>query len=183
MDLYACFLIPAYTLLYAGGAKWFTTNFSVLAASGLDRFVGCLYWGILLGAYFLVMLVLIGRTLERRRDLWWLTALACVCLVTALLLPYMPDHLPGIAYLHVLLAFGSCVLMMLVLLLVLLRCRRQEGERYDALLRRWGGIVIGSVLLFVPRGIVSSAQEVFFAISAALLVRRLWLYRCEEHGI
>ena len=31
LDLFACFLIPAYTLLFAGSRAWFSTNFSVIA--------------------------------------------------------------------------------------------------------------------------------------------------------
>ena len=41
----------------------------------------------------------------------------------------------------------------------------------------WLGIVLGSALLFAAAGMVSSALEVFFTISASLLVRQLWLRR------
>ena len=40
LDLFACFLIPAYTLLFAGSVEWFGTNFSVIAVTGEDH-----YWG------------------------------------------------------------------------------------------------------------------------------------------
>ena len=46
-----------------------------------------------------------------------------------------------------------------------------------ALLAAWLGIVLGSALLFAAAGMVSSALEVFFTISASLLVRQLWLRR------
>ena len=36
---------------------------------------------------------------------------------------------------------------------------------------------LGSALLFAAAGMVSSALEVFFTISASLLVRQLWLRR------
>ena len=35
IDLTACFLIPAYTLLFAGSRQWFSTNFSVIAVMGV----------------------------------------------------------------------------------------------------------------------------------------------------
>ena len=37
LDLFACFLIPAYTLLFAGSVEWFGTNFSVIAVTGKDH--------------------------------------------------------------------------------------------------------------------------------------------------
>lgn len=82
LDLFACFLIPAYTLLFAGSVEWFGTNFSVIAVTGKDHYWGFVYWGLIAG---------------------------------------------------------------------------------------------GSGLLFLLAGMVSSALEVFFTITAALLTRRIWL--------
>ncbi|MCI9264863.1 MAG: hypothetical protein HFF06_09830, partial [Oscillospiraceae bacterium] len=56
LDLTACFLIPAYTLLFAGSLRWFSSNFSVIAVTGEDHYRGFVYWGLLAGGYFLVML-------------------------------------------------------------------------------------------------------------------------------
>ena len=50
LDFFACFLIPAYTLLFAGSVQWFGTNFSVIAVTGPDHYRGFVYWGILAGA-------------------------------------------------------------------------------------------------------------------------------------
>ena len=49
LDLFACFLIPAYTLLFAGGVEWLGTNFSVIAVTGKDHYWGFVYWGALAG--------------------------------------------------------------------------------------------------------------------------------------
>ena len=57
LDLFACFLIPAYTLLFAGSRAWFSTNFSVIAVTGPDHYRGFLYWGVLAGGYFFLMLM------------------------------------------------------------------------------------------------------------------------------
>ena len=40
LDFFACFLIPAYTLLFAGSVQWFGTNFSVIAVTGPDHYRG-----------------------------------------------------------------------------------------------------------------------------------------------
>ena len=183
LDLFACFLIPAYTLLFAGSVEWFGTNFSVIAVTGEDHYWGFVYWGVLAGGYFAVMLTKLALILPRlwqRIAVCLLTLLACLALGYALAIPYLPDDFPGFASLHVVLAAGACVLLMLALLLVLLLLYRRGPERYRPLLVRWGLIAGGSGLLFLLAGLVSSALEVFFTITAALLTRRLWLTAGEE---
>jgi len=182
LDLYSCFLIPAYTLLYAGGSRWFSTNFSVLAAGTVWRFFGCLSWGVLTGLYYLIMVRRIGRRLERSRLIDGLTAVACVTLVAALLLPYAPERLPRQAQMHVILAFSACVLMMLVLLLILLQLRgRLPG--WGRLFRWWCTIAAVSLLLLAAAGKVTSVLEIWFVITTAQLVRAIWLHRTAEREI
>lgn len=178
LDLFACFLIPAYTLLFAGSMEWLGTNFSVIAVTGKDHYWGFVYWGALAGGYFAVMLTKLALILPRlwqRSAVCLLALLACLALGYALAIPYLPDDFPGFASLHVVLAAGACVLLMLALLLVLLSLYRDSPENYRLLLVRWGLIVGGSGLLFLLAGMVSSALEVFFTITAALLTRRIWL--------
>lgn len=178
LDFFACFLIPAYTLLFAGSVQWFGTNFSVLAVTGPDHYRGFVYWGILAGSYFFVMLSRLAFTLPARwmRTLSRLLALCAVLsLAYALAIPYLPAYFPKYAALHVLLAAGACVLLMLALLVVLLALRRTDPARWRRPLRGWGLIVAGSALLFLIPMMVSTALEVFFTISAALLIRRTWL--------
>lgn len=178
LDLFSCFLIPAYTLLFAGSVEWLGTNFSVIAVTGKDHYWGFVYWGALAGGYFAVMLTKLALILPRlwqRSAVCLLALLACLALGYALAIPYLPDDFPGFASLHVVLAAGACVLLMLALLLVLLSLYRDSPENYRLLLVRWGLIVGGSGLLFLLAGMVSSALEVFFTITAALLTRRIWL--------
>ena len=178
LDLFACFLIPAYTMLFAGSVEWLGTNFSVIAVTGKDHYWGFVYWGARAGGYFAVMLTKLALILPRlwqRSAVCLLALLACLALGYALAIPYLPDDFPGFASLHVVLAAGACVLLMLALLLVLLSLYRDSPENYRLLLVRWGLIVGGSGLLFLLAGMVSSALEVFFTITAALLTRRIWL--------
>lgn len=182
LDLYACFLIPAYTLLFAGGERWLDTNFSVLAVLGVGQFWGFVLWGVLLAAYFLVMLILICRTLERRRVVVAIAVLACLALGGAMLLPYIPERFPAAAEWHVVLAFSACVMLMLALLLILLRCRRESAACRE-LIWSWLAIAVFSGGLLVAAGKVSSALEVWFVITTTLLVRALWLRRAAERDI
>lgn len=178
LDFFACFLIPAYTLLFAGSVEWFGTNFSVIAVTGPDHYRGFVYWGILAGSYFFVMLSKLAYTLPLRWErvvVRLLTVCAVLSLAYAVAIPYLPAYFPKYAALHVALAAGACVLLMLALLTVLLALRRTDPARWRRPLRGWGLIVVGSAVLFLIPMMVSTALEVFFTISAALLARRVWL--------
>ena len=106
-----------------------------------------------------------------------MTALGSLSLGYALIIPYLPDHFPRYATLHVLLAALACVLLMGALLVTLLALRREERGKWQGPFRTWWGIVAGSGILFFIPGMVSTALEVFFTISAALLTRHIYL-RC-----
>ena len=183
LNFVACFLIPVYTIAFAGSTEWFGSNFSVIAVTGWDHYRGFLYWGLLAGSYFFVVVNRLAFSLPghwARLGVSWLVLTACLALGYALAIPYLPDYFPRFAALHVGLAAGACVLLMLALLIVLLTLRRNQPERYHGLLAAWCLIVLGSAVLFWIPQMVSSALEVFFTISAALLARKLYLIRQGE---
>ena len=155
LDLFACFLIPAYTLLFAGSRAWFSTNFSVIAVTGPDHYRGFLYWGVLAGGYFFLMLMKLASILRSRvaqTAAILLTLAACLSLCYALAIPYLPEQFPRYADLHVILAALACVLLMLALLVALLALYRRQPDRYVPLLRAWFIIVgICGVLFLIPR--------------------------------
>ena len=172
LNFFSCFLIPVYTISFAGSTEWFGSNFSVIAVTGWDHYRGFLYWGLLAGSYFFVVVNRLAFSLPgqwARLAVSWLVLAACLALGYALAIPYLPDYFPRFAALHVGLAAGACALLMLALLVVLLILRRQRPERYGRLLIAWGLIVLGSAVLFLIPRMVSSALEVFFTISAAVL--------------
>ena len=100
LDLFACFLIPLYTLLFTHDTRWFTTNFSVIAAAR-DQRHGFFLWGMLVGVYLLCVLLPVMAALPR--PLWPRLCLlgGFLLLLSAVVLPYTPDELPKIADLHV----------------------------------------------------------------------------------
>jgi len=179
VELFACFLIPAYTLLFAGSMEWFSTNFSVIAVTGADHFRGFFLWGVLVGSYFLGVLGSVAQTLPRRgrRTVWALTAAGCALLAGALMLPYLPEFLPKAARLHVLFAACACVVLMLALLAVILAGRRTAPAVYRPLLKVWGWIAGFSGVLFLLGGMITTALEVFFILAAVWLARRLYYLR------
>lgn len=100
----------------------------------------------------LTKLALILPRLWQRSAVCLLALLACLALGYALAIPYLPDDFPGFASLHVVLAAGACVLLMLALLLVLLSLYRDSPENYRLLLVRWGLIVGGPACCSCWRG-------------------------------
>lgn len=146
LDLFACFLIPLYTLLFTHDTRWFTTNFSVIAAAR-DQRHGFFLWGMLVGVYLLCVLLPVMAALPR--PLW-----PRLCLLGGFLL------------------LLSAVVLSLFLLL--LQKARQDRQRYWDCMKWLGVTVLLSLVLFAMVGIISSALEIFFVLSTTLLARRLW---------
>lgn len=177
LDLWSCFLLPGYTLLFAGSVTWFRSNLSVRAAAGAGYYRGFLVWGALAGAYFLVLLGRMTAELpqkRQRRGAYLLLGAAMLCLGAGLPLPYLPERCPWSARLHTMLLFSACVWMMGATLFLLLALRR-EDRAYGPLVWAWGGIAAGSAALFALSGMISTALEVFFTLSSVQLVRQMWL--------
>ena len=173
LDLFACFLIPLYTLLFTHDTRWFTTNFSVIAAAR-DQRHGFFLWGMLVGVDLLCVLLPVMAALPR--PLWPRLCLlgGFLLLLSAVVLPYTPDELPKIADLHVICAFTASCLLVLSLFLLLLQKARQDRQRYWDCMKWLGVTVLLSLVLFAMVGIISSALEIFFVLSTTLLARRLW---------
>lgn len=173
LDLFACFLIPLYTLLFTHDTRWFTTNFSVIAAAR-DQRHGFFLWGMLVVVYLLCVLLPVMAALPR--PLWPRLCLlgGFLLLLSAVVLPYTPDELPKIADLHVICAFTASCLLVLSLFLLLLQKARQNRQRYWDCMKWLGVTVLLSLVLFAMVGIISSALEIFFVLSTTLLARRLW---------
>ena len=173
LDLFACFLIPLYTLLFTHDTRWFTTNFSGIAAAR-DQRHGFFLWGMLVAVYLLCVLLPVMAALPR--PLWPRLCLlgGFLLLLSAVVLPYTPDELPKIADLHVICAFTASCLLVLSLFLLLLQKARQDRQRYWDCMKWLGVTVLLSLVLFAMVGIISSALEIFFVLSTTLLARRLW---------
>ena len=66
---------------------------------------------------------------------------------------------------------------MLALLAVVLAGRRRSPSAYQPMLRVWGWIAGFSGALFVLGGMITTALEVFFILSAVWFARRLFYLR------
>lgn len=181
LDLYGWYLLPAYTLLFAGHRGWFDTNFSVLAVSGITYYRSFLLWGAVTAVYFGGILVRLTALLapSYRLRVLGLMGGALLSLSVGIPLPYLPEQFPKLARIHLMLCFATCVWLMAALLAVIVALYRRERNRYASMLSRWWYIIVGSGILFGLAGMISSAMEVYFVLSAALLCRRLYELREE----
>jgi len=129
--------------------------------------------------YFYVLLIRLALRVPwapLRRAVSLLTLSACLSLCYAVFIPYLPEDIPRWAALHVVLAAGSCVLLLAAMLLLLLYWRNR------GLLRVWLAMNGCYGILFLWGGMVTSALEVVFILSAALLLREMWLQTAEIEG-
>ena len=105
---------------------------------------------------------------------------ALFSLIVGIPLPYLPDRFPELSKLHIVLCFTTGVWLMAALLIIILEQYRRNRDRYMHMLHRWWCIALGSGILFWASGMVSSAMEIYFVLSAALLCRRLYQLQEEE---
>lgn len=130
------------------------------------------FWAVLAMGYFYVLLTRLALRVPHprvRRSVFVLALTACVSLGYAMFIPYLPDQIPNWAKLHVFLAAGSCVVLLVALLILLVYWRN------GPLLKLWLGLNLCYGVLFLLGGMVTSALEVFFTLSAAFLTRSLWV--------
>ena len=168
----ALFVIPIYTVLFAGKSEWFTTNFSVLGTIA-DRRLAFFIWGVLVGVFFHVAVRRLiprvgGGTWE-----WFIKNFALLMLAFAVTTPYLPDETPFKAFLHVIFAAISGVLLLILLLDLMIRYYRMSPRNALPYLVAVGVISVVSMILLVLVGIVSSALEVFMTVSVTLLTWQL----------
>lgn len=186
--LTAYIIIPIFTILFAQDSNWFTSNFSVIG-SQIGRQEEFILWGLIVGGYFFRCLQKIlavnsvpdspkaenPKILNHRKSAsTYLLFLALALLTFAITTPYLPRQLPFWSVLHVISAFCSAVCLVLVMSLTIWNLYQKDKKQYQPFLIGLAGIVSCSVILLWLCGIVSSALEIFFTISSAVLVQRLY---------
>lgn len=178
----AYFLIPMYTLFFVQKAPWLSGNLSVIGSDPKKQNAFVLL-GLLLGFYFHTVLGRIIRFLQAYRPRWchinhFFLHLALVCLFFTVLTPYLPDHVPVMADLHVFFAMTASVLLLFSLGQTIWELSNISPEWFQRMKSYRAGLLIiffGCNCLFLfSRLIISTALEVFFILTATLFVQRLY---------
>lgn len=173
LNITAYLIIPIYTFLFAWGTDLFTLNFSVLG-SFATRKNAFLLWGILVGAYFYYVLREIIKRLPCHEKEAALTYTALILLFLAVTTPYLPEHKPFDAFLHVVFAFSASVLLLSTLYFILWKLKNMNRRIYRPYLDCLYAITAISAMLLSLAGIVSSALEIFFTVSCTVLLKRVY---------
>ncbi|MFR3728170.1 hypothetical protein [Lacrimispora sp.] len=166
-------IIPLYTILFAWGTDWFSLNFSVLGniSSRKNLF---LIWGIIVGTYFYYVLKQIISRLPRNEKEKAISNSALLFLALGVLTPYLPNSQPFRSVLHVVLSFMASVSLLICLSMIIWKLYCMNHIAYRLYLLGLAGITVLSSLLLILTGIVSTALEIFFILSCAMLLQKLY---------
>jgi len=171
LNILANIVIPLYTILFTRGYGWFTTNFSVIG--NIDKKLAFLIWGILVGWYFYLIDRKIKASMPTGRIGPHMIPAALVLLFCAITTPYLPEELPFKAFLHIVFAFLSAVLLLVYLFMIIWNQYRRDPQSYISYLIGLVIITTGSAILLAIVGIVSSALEIFVTITTVIMALRL----------
>lgn len=185
LDLLSYVIVPLYTLLFSGEHNLLTSNFSVIG-NMLGQKEGFLLWGFLLALCLVIILSRTSENLDLPAPKRHLVLAALAALFLSITTPYLPEEFPFKSFMHVLLAALSAFFLILYLLFASIALYRLHPPAGATALTVLGTILIGSLLLLIHAGIISSALEIFFSISAIFLGRfLLWQSRlphCRKKG-
>ena len=179
-------VIPLYTLLFVRGTDWFAANFSVIS-SLKEKENAFALWGALVSCtlYRMVFPLIQSAPFSKRassllcrpparRLCYLLLNLSFLFLISAVILPYLPDQFPIQAGLHIFFAFFSAVFLFFCLAVLVYALYSSRPSKYAAcLFSLWASAAV-SLLLLKAAGIVNTVLEVFVTITACVLIRNLY---------
>lgn len=160
-DLFTLYLIPGTTVLLASLDSWTGANLSVLGNRAGNKALFAL-WGFATGIYYCVYiryLFYIGR--YRNAAGRALVYTAAACLLTAVMIPYMPEQYPVKADLHVLLAFFSPVILGAGIIGFLRFLSSRDREKYRGAWRILWIMAACALLFLLEAGVITSLLEIF----------------------
>ena len=167
------YLISMLTFLMAYGFPLTDTNFSVIGSRGGRRLL-FLLWGALTGNYFyLYTEMLLTQTNCEDRLVRSLLLGALLLFVTAVGIPYLPELLPELARLHVEISFFSPIFLGLSQVRFLHLLEKKAGNMFPVQRTFLGVLLIGSAILFLSIGIVTSLLEIFLIVGICFYLRGL----------
>lgn len=173
---YSLCLIPLLTLLMSSGFQLTGTNFSVIGNRG-GRRLAFLLWGALTGNYFYLYTEKLMELTDCRD--WIMEGFLLSSLfffVTAVGIPYIPEQIPRMSRLHVMISVLAPLFLGLAQLRFLMLLRNKIGESFRVEWIFLAFLGLGSGILFLSIGIVSSLLEIFLILGICLY---LFLLHCK----
>lgn len=169
------FMIPTLTLVLARQTDWFATNFSAISIS-MSRQGEFLLWSIATAGYFFYAIPRLFKARSRFQNIKKEAALfvtAAGMMVLFVLTPYLPAQLPQLSAIHVFSALLCSLLFFFCLLSLTLKAYWKSPDTYRSSLAAIIGATVFCVCAFLLTGIINTAMEICFVITAVFLTKHL----------
>ena len=173
LNIIAYFILPVYTLLFIRGSHIFNSNFSVHGNLPCNQ-LEFLIWGIIHGLYFYILINRILKSVSNVKIERIILNIAGLLLFMAITTPYLPSQVPFRSFLHILFAFLSALLLLILLYRIVWQSYRKNCYDFRIYLYSLHFITAFSIWLLLVIGIVSTALEFFFSISCVVLTCNLY---------
>lgn len=163
-DLFTIYLVPGTTVLLASLDSWTDTNLSVLGNRSGNKLMFAM-WGFITGIYYCIYIQYLFR-IGRYRNMYGksLVYTAAAFLLTAVMIPYMPEQYPLKAHLHVLLAFFSPILLALGIVSFLRFLSSKDRLRFKHAWKIIWLMAAGALVMLLMAGFITSVLEVFLVV-------------------
>lgn len=174
LTLYCCILYPMYTVWFSSQASLLYENLSYVG-NVLGKRMEFFLWGIATAS---ALAIGIWRCLpycvNQRVMKNFVYGTTCFLLVS-ILLPYLPDTYPFVAFIHIALAFVAPLSLLSCVALVLFELFLGQAIVFQTSLNLFLLICIISLGILFRFGSVNSLVEIFVAISCTFLI--MWIAR------
>lgn len=163
-DFFTICFIPGITLLLASRDSWIETNLSVLGNAAGHKGMFTL-WGFAVGIYYsMYSLYLFRLGGYRNKVVKYMVYTSAAFLLTAVMIPYMPEQYPFKSQLHVMLAFFAPVLLVCSIIFFLKFLSRKDRPRFRRAWRIMWLLTSCACLLFLRSGFITSLLELFTVV-------------------
>ena len=177
LKLFTYFIIPVFTIYLAIQGDLFGTNLSGICSRDSLQHLFIL-WAITVAgfSYYVLTCIVKKYHLRFQRPLYVIITTSSILLLLSSLLPYLPRLHPLLSQLHMLFAFSSTMLLLLLLFIISWQLCRRNSDKYRRFFLLCIGIDLISFSILLGVGIISGFLEIFITISCTCLSTKLLLY-------
>lgn len=169
IGVFAFIIIPLLTILFVGDAQLAMTNLSSIGNTegNRPRFI---LWGCVCATFFSAAFKLLYSLLGRKHHaIWHLSRIACFSLVSAVLIPFIPDLYPLSAWMHNNCAYVASLLAVAAMTLFIVQIRRVDKPLFLTIMAAWLLNMAVYMALLYKTGI-SALVEIVFVVTVSILL-------------
>lgn len=172
LTFYSCLIYPLYTLFFACQASLLYENLSYVG-NVLGKRLEFFIWGMATAAALAIGVWRCLPSFFNRKLMKNFVYATTILLLSSILLPYLPDTYPMIAFIHIGLAFIAPLSLLSCVALVLIELFLAQSLIFQKALNLFLIICILSLGILFRFGSVNSLVEIFVAISCTYLL--MWI--------